>query len=386
MPGTLTANGRRFALVCPNYYPRTCGVGDHSMRIAQELSRRGSETAIFTRAPATPNPEAPRIPVFGGTGATPLIIADQIRRQLARFAPTDLILQYTPQMLGAWRWGSPASLWLAAAARRRGVNVVLLAHELFLPWSKRPDLALGAAMLRLQLAALMKLVNRVIVTMQMRTDEIAGLANVIQLARPPGVVRVGAGALPVARNPRPGRFRIGMFSTLASTKRFDVLLDCFRIVLERKPEAELLILGDLGDPASERVRDLKQSVAAHPAADRIHLRGRQELADIAREVADLDVYLFPMVSGANTRSSTLPLALGAGLPTVAIHSYETDDIFVHDDNIVFASELTGESFAQSVLRIADDPDLARRVSAGAERLYREHLSWQKIGDQLLAQI
>jgi glycosyltransferase involved in cell wall biosynthesis len=238
-------------------------------------------------------------------------------------------------MLGAWRWGSPASVWLAAAARRRGVNVVLLAHELFLPWNKRPDLALGAATLRVQLAILMKLANQVLVTMQMRTEEIAGLSRLVKLARPPGVVRVGAGALPMARKQRPGRFRIGMFSTLASTKRFDVLLDCFAVVRARRPEAELVILGDLGDPNDKRVR-------------------------------------------------TLPLALGAGLPTVSIRSYETDDIFVDGVNILFAPELSGHAFADAVLRISEDPALANRLAAGAQELYREHLSWEKIGDRLLA--
>src|SRR5690349_17177338 len=102
---------RRFALVCPNYYPRTCGVGDHSMRLAQELIRRGHEAAIFTRAPASPNPEAPTISAFGAAGATPLLIAERLRRRIEAYAPTDLILQYTPQMLGASRFGSGATLW-----------------------------------------------------------------------------------------------------------------------------------------------------------------------------------------------------------------------------------------------------------------------------------
>jgi glycosyltransferase involved in cell wall biosynthesis len=381
-----TPSARRFALVCPNFHPRTCGVGDHTMRIASELGRRGHAVAIFTRAPASPNPEAPGISVVGASGATPLLIAEHLRREVEAFAPTDLILQYTPQMLGAWRFGSVASLWLAAAARRRGVNVVLLAHELFLPWSKRPDLAVGAAAMRLQLAALMRIVNRVLVTMQTRTEEVSGLARLVHLSRPVGVVRVGSGALPIPRAAHPGRLRLGMFSTLASTKRFDVLLDTFRLVQARHPEAELVVLGDLGDPSSPRVRAFHDAVAAHPAASRIRLCGKQPLAEIAREVSELDVYLFPMVSGANTRSSTLPLALGAGVPVVAIRSYETDPIFVDEENLLFAEALTGEAFAAAVLRIAGDSALAARLAEGGRILYREQLSWEKIGDQLLSLI
>lgn len=376
---------RRFALVCPNYHPRTCGVGDHSMRLAVELQRRGHDAAIFTRQPVAPHPEAPQVRAHGQTGATPLVLIERLRRDMQAFGATDLILQYTPHMLGAWRWGSPATLWLAQAARRAGMNVVLLAHELFLPWRRRPDLALGAALLRAQLGALMKVAHRTLVTMEMRVTELAPLTRLLGLP-PPGVVRVGSNALPLTPARQPGTLRLGVFSTLASTKRFDVVLDGFAEVQRRRPEAELVLLGDFGDPADPRVRALRQAVAAHPAAARIHAPGRLDLADVARAVASLDVYLFPMTSGANTRSGTLPLALGTGIPVVAINSYETDSLFVDGENIVFAERLDGAAFARAVLRVVDDQALAARVRAGAKHLYDSHLSWEKIGDQLLSQI
>ena len=48
----------------------------------------------------------------------------------------------------------------------------------------------------------------------------------------------------------------------------------------------------------------------HPGKDRIRVTGRLSLAAVASEIAGLDVYLFPMSTGANTRSGTLPVALG----------------------------------------------------------------------------
>jgi glycosyltransferase involved in cell wall biosynthesis len=377
---------RRFAFVCPNYYPRTCGVGDFSMRLGQELMRRGFEVALFSRAPAQVNPEAPEIRVFAAEGASPLVIIGRLRSQIDAFAPTDLIIQYTPQMLGAWRWGSPATLWLAAWARRRKINLVLLAHELYLRWDRRPDLALAAASLRLQLATLMRMASHVLVTMEMRVAEVARLARIVGVNRRAGVVRIGTAAIPVTKQSTPGRLRIGMFSTLASTKRFDVLLECFRIVQARRPEAELVILGDLGDPGNARMRAFTSAIAAHPARERISQPGKQSLSEIAREVANLDVYLFTMVSGANSRSSTLPLALGTGLPVVAIRGYETDDLFVDGDNILFASGLSGEAFADAVLSLHADEKLARRLSEGALRIYRDYFSWDRIADQFLKQI
>ena len=169
-------------------------------------------------------------------------------------------------------------------------------------------------------------------------------------------------------------------------KRFEVLLDCFERVRARRPEAELVILGDLGDRARPHVMKFHDAVLRHPGRDRIHLLGKQPLDDIAREMAALDVYLFPMMTGANTRSSTLPVALGTGLPVVAVKGVETDAVFVDHENVLFADQLSGDSFAAAVLALAQPDGLAERISRGALALYDAHLRWDRIGDQLLNEI
>jgi glycosyltransferase involved in cell wall biosynthesis len=382
----LRETSRRFAFLCPNYHPLICGVGDFSMRLGRELMRRGTAVAIFTHTPASPHPEAPDLPVYASAGPTPLVIAERLRHLIDQFRPTHLLIQYTPQMLGAWRWGSPAIPWLAMTARRHGTKVVVLAHELFLPWSRRPDLVAGAALLRAQLVALLATVDRFLVTMEMRVDEVASYVRIARHPWPVGVVRIGSNALPRPREIRPGRLRMGVFSTLASTKRFDVVLDCFAVVQKRVPHAELVLLGDLADTAQPHVRALLQAVAAHPSRAQIRVPGKQELSEIAEEVAHFDVYLFPMISGANTRSSTLPLPFGAGVPVVAVKSYETDGLFVDRENIMFSTSLSGGDFAAAVWELIDDPMLADRVSAGGRRLYQEYFAWERVADQFLAQI
>src|SRR5262245_59865501 len=235
---------RRFALVCANYHPQTCGVGDNSMRLAEELQRRGHEAAVFTRSPAAPNPEAPAVPVIGVPGRLPMVIAQRLRRELDRFAPTDLIIQYTPQMFNAWRWGSPAVVGLALDARRKGVNVTMLAHELFFVWRPRPDLAVAAALLRAQFAALAAIAHRLFVTVETRARLVSGWLRAARIKSDVGVIRIGAGALPIQRKSRSNGLRLGTFSTLAVGKRIDVVLECFRIVAQQRSDAQLALLGD----------------------------------------------------------------------------------------------------------------------------------------------
>jgi glycosyltransferase involved in cell wall biosynthesis len=356
------------------------------MRLAQELTRRGFASAVFTRQPAEVNPEASNVPVFGFPGATPLLIARRLARALDAFKPTDLILQYTPQMLGASRWGSTAAVWLAARGRRRGTNVVVIAHELFIDWLKRPDLFIGAALMRMQLTALTNVAHRTFVTVKARTDQVDNLPSLLGHDFATGVIRVGSSAAPLARRTRSGRLRIGTFSTLGRDKRFDVVLDSFSIVHAQRPDSELVVLGDLGDLNDSRVRAFYDAVESHPAKRHIRLVGKQSLKAIAEEVADLDVYVFSMATGANTRSSTLPLALGTGLPVVAVRGIDTDSLFRDGENVVFADSLTARAFADAVLKIASDGALSERVARGASALYAEHLSWQRVADQLLEQI
>jgi glycosyltransferase involved in cell wall biosynthesis len=377
---------RRFAMVTPNFYPRVCGVGDFSARFGSELLRRGHEVAVFSRAPVERNPQAPELEAHGVDGRLPTLIARNIAGALRGFAPTDVLLQYTSQMWDTWRFGSPATLGLALEARRAGARVTVFVHELYVQFYRRPDLFVGSALQRLQLGALLALTDRVFVTTGTRVAQIAGACRLVG-ARAPGIVRVGANALPVARRrPRDATApRLGIFSTAGPGKRFDVVLEAFAQVAREVPGAELVLIGDLGPRDRPLVRQLLEDVARHPAKERIRLTGGLPLDEVSREIADLDVYLFPMDVGANTRSGTLPAALGAGLPVVAMSGVETDPgLFVDGENIVLATGLSAPAFAEATLRLLRDPAAMARVAEGARRFYDEELSWARIVERFLA--
>jgi glycosyltransferase involved in cell wall biosynthesis len=379
---------RRFAIVAPNFHPRVCGIGDFSARMAAELMRRGHEVAVFSRLPVSPHPFAPEVEAHGLKGRWPSTIARRAGASLEAFRPTDVLLQFSPQMWGSSRFGSAALPWLVTQARRRGARAVLIAHEPFIPLGRRPDLLVGAVLQRLQMAALVKACDRVFVTTGNRAEMLLQISRLVG-APAPGVIRVGANALPLprARARDAARPRLGIFSTAAVGKRFDVVLEAFAGIGREVPGAELVLIGDLGDPGLPLVRAVADSIARHPARERIRVTGRLSLAEVSAEIAELDLYLFPMSTGANTRSGTLPAALGSGLPIVAVRGAETDDeLFRDGDNVVFAQALTGGAFADAALRLIRDPALMERVTSGALRLYAEHLSWERIVDRFLAEL
>ncbi len=372
----------RIALVSPNYHPRTCGVGDNSARLALELARRGIASVVLTRAPAEPHPAVPEVPVVGFRGG-PRAIGRAILDWLDSNPGHDVIVQYTPQMLGAWRFGSTAIPRLVGALRSRGTAVTLMAHELCFPWATRPDLLASAMSQRLQLAACARNASRFAVTTETRASLLRRWLRFVPGAPSVRVVPIGSPVTPTPWSPGPSGFRVGTFSTLAVGKRFDVVLDAFALIAREVPEAELLLLGDMLARRDRMTRRFFEAVARHPAGDRIHVPGKQPLETVANTLASFHVLLFPMDTGATTRSSTLPLALGSGVPVVAMRGVETDDIFEDRRNVLFARALSGQAFSESVLELRKDPALAATLSEGARALHSSHLVWPKIVDSLL---
>ena len=376
------AHLRRIALVSPNYHPRTCGVGDNTARLALELLRRGMKAVVLTRTPAEPHPAAPEVPVVGFEGS-PRAIGRAILGWVDSNPGHDVIVQYTPQMLGASRFGSTAVPRLIRALRSRGAPVTVIAHELCLAWAARPDLLASAVTQRLQLAACARNAFRFAVTTATRVSLVEGWFRFVPRTPPVRLVPIGSPVAPVPWNPSPQGFRIGTFSTLSVGKRFDVVLDAFARIAREATDAELWLLGDMLARQDGMTHDFVQAVAGHPAKDRIHIPGKQPLHAVAATLASFHAFLFPMDTGANTRSSTLPLALGSGVPAVATRGPETDDVFQDGRNVLFAHALSGEALSDSVLRLRREPALAARLSKGALALHDSHLSWPKIVDALL---
>src|SRR6185312_2597233 len=359
-------------------------------RLGSELRERGHEAKAFSRLPVARHPEVPDLEVYGAEGETPTTVARRLGAAIEDYRPTDLLLQYTAQMWNAWRFGSPAFLRLAAQARRRGARVTLIAHELYVPWHARPDLMMAALLQRAQLTSLLKACHQVFVTTATRAARIAPACRLLRLPEP-RVIRVGPNAVPIAAPERPASPtwssgpRIGFFSTVTYGKRFDVVLETFARLAQEFPAADLVILGDLGPPNEPRVAAVLAAVEAHPARARIRITGRLALQDIAAEVARLDLYLFPMDTGANTRSGTIPVALGSGVPVVAVRGADTDEAFFRDqENVAFARAMTAEAFAEASLRLLRDPVALRRIGEGGRQLYEAHISWPRIVDDLLA--
>jgi hypothetical protein len=303
---------------------------------------------------------------------------------LKQLGATHVWLQYTANTLDASRFGSWAMPLLGRLLQRQGMHVTAVMHELWLPLLKRPDLALAAGTTRVQLAAMLRACDAAVVTTEARHESLRWLAALTGARTPLTRVPVGPNALPVPAAPPEGGPHVGTYSTMAVGKRFDVVLDAFSRIVREHPGAQLWLIGDLSNANAKRRRVLESTLAAHPAAASIHVTGPLLLKDVAARVAALHVFLFPMDVGATTRSGTLPVALGSGLPVVALCGKDTGPLFAHGQNIWLTHALSGSEFSESALRILGDATLARTLGDGARALHDCHLAWPPIVDGLLS--
>lgn len=374
----------RIAIVCPNYHPQICGVGDHSMRLAQTWVRQGHQVRIFTRAPAVPHPEAPQVGVFASAHRTAVGTAWEVGQAIVEWGATRAVLQYTPQMLNATRFGSAGMPALAVQMRDAGVPLVTMAHELAVSFGARPDVAVSAVTHRVQALGLLQWSSRFLLTVASRAQELGRLARAVGISASIELVGVPPNALPVQRHPATdGTFTFGTFSTVGVGRRFDVVLDAFANVAARFPQARLVLIGDLQRGHPGLIAQLQNMLRTHAFADRIRCTGQLPLTEVAQEVARLDAYVFANDTGITTRSGTLPLGMGTPLAVVASHGTETDALFVPDENFVQASALDGPSFANAMQRVVEDAALRGRVAQGALELYRNHMAWDAVAEKIL---
>ena len=105
--------------------------------------------------------------------------------------------------------------------------------------------------------------------------------------------------------------------------------------------------------------------------------------DVSERIAALDAFVFAGDTGANTRSSTLPIAFGAGVPVVATRGIETDPCFEDGTNVLFAAELSGSALGEALARLRDDPGLSARLSSGGLTLYDSYLRWDRIAMKVM---
>ena len=150
---------------------------------------------------------------------------------------------------------------------------------------------------------------------------------------------------------------------LLSTRSFEPLdnvaatIRAFKLVQERRPEAELTLVG--GGSQERHLRAL----AAELELRNLTFAGRVKPADVARFYADNDIY----VQSPNIDNMPTPVfeAFASGLPVVSTEAGGVRAVLAHRVHGLLAPLADYETLGHHVLRLLESPDYARGLARAA---------------------
>lgn len=199
-----------------------------------------------------------------------------------------------------------------------------------------------------------------------------------------------------------GRKRLLFMARVSPEKGVHVLIEAFRQIAERHPEAELDIVGpewvqdrsffvDITD--DQKVRELSRyfgrsylaalKEAVPPSlAGRVRFPGVVPHEQTAKYYADAYALVCPSVWD---EPCPLPAieALASGLPVIASSTGGLPELVEHGKTGLLVPPDDPQALATAISRLLDDPDLRQRMAQASRERAVAKFSWERVADDLL---
>ena len=379
------------------YPPMQGGVADHTAHLAHHLIKQGIEACVLTSRKAG-SPPASHIPHPTSPAVYPTITGWGWRcwRQIGCFLteqhPDVLHIQYQAAAFDLGGWVNWLPWWLRR--RRDRPHVAVTFHDLRVPY-----LFPKAGPLRWHsILALARYADVVIVTNV--EDEQTLLRSLISNLQPP------VSLIPLGSNvePRPPadydwgdwRARLGLegnalllayFGFLNESKGGEDLILALDRLVQRGYNAHLLMIGgQVGDvdptnlAYADRIRSLIQ---VRGLERRVQWTGYTSPAEVSAHLLAADAVVMPYRDGASFRRTTFIAALRHGCPGITTYPAVPLPDLYDGGNVLLVAPCDPQALARAAARLADDPALRARLSAGAGALGQQ-FDWSTIARQTAA--
>jgi glycosyltransferase involved in cell wall biosynthesis len=346
----IKGDGPRLAIYCPDIPPVPGGVSDHTLVLARALESRGRPPLVLARR-GDPS-------LFGPLSCVTGLTARDVPREAKRHGVTTLIIQYVPFLFA--RFGVSPALWRAAdALSASGIEIVIILHEPYVPFTRLPWLVTGWPQ-RWQLRHLVRRARGVYTP----TPAFATIARRFAGQRTRvAIAPVGANYARSAVSRDEARKElgiatdsvvVGVFSPAASGFRLDWLGAAAQRLRARADTVWLL----LGNGSKDVGALLGENVIA---------LGRMDPAPLARAMRAIDVAAQPYEDGLTMRRGAAMLLLSNGIAMVSSTGEHSDPECAK----VAACESSAEAFALRVEQLVLDP--SKRAEYAARSAAAKHL-------------
>ncbi|HDP73651.1 MAG TPA: glycosyltransferase family 4 protein [Candidatus Woesearchaeota archaeon] len=167
--------------------------------------------------------------------------------------------------------------------------------------------------------------------------------------------------------PKPKRDEIMLLHSgrISFEKNVDVLLNSFKLVSDKCPQARLWIVGD--GPSQP---ELKKLAGKLRISDKVKFFGalpREELISLYQK-ADF----FVTASTIETQGIVVLEAMASGLPVVGVKALALSELIRDGQNGFLASPFNPRDFAEKCIRLIESPDLLEKMAQNAPSSIKEH--------------
>lgn len=161
----------------------------------------------------------------------------------------------------------------------------------------------------------------------------------------------------------PGEFLAGTVTRLHDSKGNEFLVDAARLVLNQRPDARFILVGE------GPLRDsLEAQARARKLGDRFVFHGFAR--DVARVTSAFDLSIFPSLWEGTPLTVFEALAMGKAI--VATDADGLLDVLKHDRDARIVPKRNAKALADEIVRLMDRPEERARLGAGARETGREY--------------
>lgn len=369
------------ALLSAEYPPTPGGVGDYTRNLGRALLRRGHEVAVLTGAADGADDQPPlrvvRLPLRRWDWRCWRVV----RHALSDLKPDVLHIQY---QTGAY--GMHPAINLLPRRLHLEMNrprLIVTAHDLLPPY-----LFPKAGPLRDWVTRRLMLdVDAVVATndadeAQLRRWRAGRRHHTLAM------IPIGANiavAPPPSWNRQEWRARLGIapemtlianFGLMSRSKGVDTLIQA----LARLPETfRLIVIGGEATAPQDRMYadEVRRLVAALRLDERVMITGYCDDSTVSAHLLAADLAALPFTDGASFRRGSLLATLAHGAPTITTPGSAA---LVDRTHVLLTPPGDPDALADAIARLANDPALRERLSAGGAALAAQ-FSWETIACQ-----
>ena len=360
-------------VITGEYPPQPGGVSDYSRLIARRLAAEGDDVHVWAPGPSASCDSESAIDegvtvhwIRGGFGVPSL---RGLGASIERIGGTArLLAQYVPQAFGYKGMNVAFCLWLAG----RRESVWAMFHEVVFP--RATSQPMRHRVLASVTAVMARIVARASERLFVSTPAWADILRSIApgapaaewLAVPSTIPRVGdrddAHGI-VRRYGGNGARLVGHFGSYGPliARHLEVAIPA---LLERAPDASILLLGEGGVALRQRLVD------AGPALSRrIWATGRLAAREASLHLLACDLMIQPFVEGVTTRRTSVMAALLHGVPTVTTSGRLTEPLWRQTGAVALAPATDPAALAAVASALLGDPTARERLGAAGEAAY-----------------